>query len=117
MATRTWLRRKDQGGRGDRDRPFPQRWRRRPNPLSTIILFVSSVVTLILVAGVLLTWAKANQHNDIVHDLLRAGTWLATPFHNVFTDSDARTRLIENWLLAAAVYFVGGRFLSRLLRW
>lgn len=111
-----WLLRQRRGERlGDRSRPFPQRWR-RSNPVSSLISLVTTVVTVILVAGVLLTWARANQHNDIVHDVLRAGTWLATPFHNVFTNSDARDRLIENWLLAAAVYLVAGRIIARVLR-
>lgn len=100
---------------GDRSRPFPQRWR-RSNPISSLISLAATVVTVILLVGVLLTWAKANQNNDIVHDVLRAGTWLATPFHNVFKNSDARDRLIENWLLAAAVYLVAGRIIARVLR-
>jgi hypothetical protein len=125
MATRAWRRdwlgnwRKDRKRDrwGDRDRPFPQRWRRRPNAVSALVSLIGTLVTLVLVAGVVLTWAKTNPNNDIVHDVLRAARWLATPFHGVFTGSDARRRLIENWLFAAAVYFAASRVLSRLLRW
>ena len=77
------------------------------------VIWLSAVaVTLILVAGVALTWAGANPGNAIVHAVTRAGTWLATPFHDVFTDPNGRERLTENWLLAAGVYLAAGGVLS-----
>ena len=49
---------------------------------------------------------------EIVHGVMRAGTWLATPFRHVFGDTDPRERLTENWLLAAGVYLAGGGILA-----
>jgi hypothetical protein len=77
------------------------------------VLWLSAVaVTLILVIGVALTWAGANPGNTLVHGVMRAGAWLATPFHDVFTDQNGRERLTENWFLAAGVYLAAGGALS-----
>jgi hypothetical protein len=83
--------------------------------IGRVIWLAALAVTAILVLGIALTWAKANPGNDVVHAVMRAGTWLATPFHGVFHDPDARERLTENWLVAGASYLVGGGFLSWLV--
>jgi hypothetical protein len=77
-----------------------------------VIWAAAVVATLILVAGVALTWTGANPANDLVHGLMRAGTWLASPFRGVFTDPNGRERLTENHFLAAAVYLTAGGVLS-----
>jgi hypothetical protein len=77
-----------------------------------LIWLLAVAVALILVTGIALTWGHANPDNEIVHGVMRAGTWLATPFRHVFGDADARERLTENWLLAAGVYLTGGGILA-----
>lgn len=77
-----------------------------------VIWVLAVAVALILVIGIALTWGHANPNNEIVHGLMRAGTWLATPFQHVFGDANARERLTENRLLAAGVYLTGGGILA-----
>jgi hypothetical protein len=89
----------------------------RHDGLSAFVWLVAWTVSLVLLFGIALTWGGANPHNNIVHTVLRVGTWLATPFHDVFRNADARKELTENWLFAAGVYLVVGRVLAWLLRW
>jgi hypothetical protein len=80
--------------------------------LGRLIWAAALAATAVLVAGILLTWGKADPDNDVVHALLWAGDRLATPFGGVFHDADARERLTETWLLAGAAYLTGGGLLS-----
>jgi hypothetical protein len=97
-------------------RRIVRRWQRHDR-LSTLLWLLAWAATLILVFGVALTWGGIAAHSTTVHAVLRGGGWLATPFRDVFTPADARVRLTENWLFAAAVYLVAGRVLAWLLRW
>jgi hypothetical protein len=100
------------------DRKTARRWRRhRRNPISNALWTVALTAAAVLGLGMLLTWSDANQANDVVHAIMRLGTWLATPFHDVFSNSDAKHQLYENWGLTAGVYLVVGRALSWLIRW
>jgi hypothetical protein len=83
--------------------------------LGRLVWLAAITATAILLLGIMLTWGKANPDNDVVHAVLRAGDWLATPFLGVFHDTNARERLTETWILAAAVYLTGGGFLSWLV--
>lgn len=89
---------------------------KRHNPVSMMLWAAGFAAALILLIGMLLTWAEANPANALVNATYNAGEWLATPFHNVFTNPDAETRLYQNWGLAAAVYYVLGRVASWLTR-
>lgn len=80
--------------------------------LGRVIWPAAMAAALILVLGIALTWGNANPGNELVHGVMRAGRWLATPFEGVFHDTNARERLTENWFLAAAVYLSGGGILS-----
>jgi hypothetical protein len=94
-----------------------RRWQRH-DALSALVWLAAWVATLILLLGIGLIWGgPAVPQGATVHAVLRAGTWLATPFHDVFTNADARVRLTENWALAAVVYLIAGRVLAWLLRW
>jgi hypothetical protein len=128
MATQIWRRRREPAGEASSTRAVgdtrARRWNttrvrrfQRHDGLSAFVWLVAWTVTLVLVFGIALTWGGANPHNHIVHGLLRAGTWLATPFHDVFRNADARRELTENWLFAAGVYLIAGRVLAWLLRW
>ena len=105
-----------------RDRQARQRkrapWRRRPyNPISVALWAAAWAALLILGLGMLLVSADANGANWFVHATMKTGTWLATPFSDVFHNPNWKHQLYENWSLAAAVYFVAGRTLSWLLQW
>jgi hypothetical protein len=83
--------------------------------IGQVIWLAAIVVALILLVGVAFVWWNANPGNELVRGVMRAGTWLATPFRDVFTPANARDRLTENWALAAGVYLVGGRILTWLV--
>jgi hypothetical protein len=89
---------------------------RRHNVVSAAIWLVALAAVLVLLLGMLLSFAGANPDNDIIHTIMRAGTWLASPFHDVFLDSDPDRQLYVNWGIAAAVYLLIGRALSWLVR-
>jgi hypothetical protein len=93
-----------------------RRWRVTPNPISQMILGAAWAAVIILGLGMLLTLTEANPGNALVGATLDAGRWLATPFHDVFTDPDPEKALYLNWGLAAGVYYLLGRLLSWLTR-
>ena len=128
MATQIWRRRRAAAAETTASTPATdtrtRRWNttrvrrfQRHDGLSSFVWLIAWTVTLVLLFGIALTWGGANEHNGIVHAVLRAGRWLATPFDNVFQNADARKELTENWLFAAGVYLIGGRILAWLLRW
>lgn len=100
------------------ERRAPRSWRRRGrhNPVSGMILGAAWAAVIILGLGMLLTLADANPGNTLVNSTLDAGRWLATPFHDVFTNPNPDHQLYQNWGLAAAVYYLLGRGLSWLTR-
>ena len=83
--------------------------------LARVVGAVTAIVTLILVAGIVLVLLKANQSNDIVNWVRDAASWLSGPFEGMFTFDKRRTELAVNWGVAAAVWFVAGRLLARLI--
>jgi hypothetical protein len=100
------------------DRRTARRWRgHRHNPVSTAIWIATWAAVVILLLGILLTWANANPANDIVHPVMRAAAWLGTPFHNAFLNPDPKHRLYADWGVAAGAYLIIGRVLSWLTRW
>ncbi|GAA0336957.1 hypothetical protein NE235_24820 [Actinoallomurus spadix] len=129
MATQIWRRRRESAAEttapagavsGARTRRWDTtRVRRfqRHDGLSAFVWLAAWTITLVLLFGIALTWGGANQANNVVHGVMRAGTWLASPFDDVFRNDDARKQLTENWLFAAGVYLVAGRVLAWLLRW
>lgn len=89
---------------------------RRVHPVSRTIWALTWAATIILLLGILLVAAKANQGNAVVHAIMSTGRWLATPLHDVFNNPNPDHSLYENWGLAAAVYFIVGRTLAWLIR-
>jgi hypothetical protein len=83
---------------------------------SNIISTITMIIVAIIVIGILLVLLKANQNNMIVDWFVDAGSWLTTPFHNIFTPKDSRQGVLLNWGLAAVVYGLIGAFLARLVR-
>lgn len=95
----------------------PRRWpRSNHNPVSRMILGLAWGAVLILGLGMLLTLTNANPGNELVAATLDSGRWLATPFHDVFTNPDPDHQLYMNWGLAAVIYYLLGRGLSWLTR-
>lgn len=82
--------------------------------LARLIRAVTTIVVLVIVAGILLWVLSANPHNTIVTDIHDAANWLVGPFKNVFSVKGAKLNLALNWGLAAVVYAVVGGFLASL---
>jgi hypothetical protein len=83
--------------------------------LARIVGAVAAIVALILLAGIALVLLKANPSNEIVSAIRDAAAWLAGPFDGMFQFDRARTELAVNWGIAAAVWFLLGRLLARLI--
>jgi hypothetical protein len=99
------------------DRRTARRWSgRRHNLVSATIWLAALATALVLLLGILLTFAGANPDNVIIHTIIRAGAWLASPFHDVFLNPDPDRQLYINWGIAAAAYLLVGRTLSWLVR-
>jgi len=90
---------------------------RGSNPVSVTIKVLTWIVVAVIVVGILLTWGDANTGNTIVSHLLDWGRWLVTPLKDVFTNSDPKHELYENWILAAVIYWAIGSLLAWLTRW
>jgi len=82
-----------------------------------VIRTITTVVVAIIVIAIILILLGANRHNMLVNWFVNAGSWLTTPFHNLFTPHNAKQNVLLNWGLAALVYaFVGG-LLARLIHY
>jgi hypothetical protein len=83
--------------------------------VARVIGAITAIVTLILLVGIALVLLKANQGNEIVGAIRDAASWLAGPFDGMFSFDKQRTETAVNWGVAAAVWFVVGRLLARVI--
>lgn len=84
--------------------------------VSRVVLGITAVIVVIIVLGILLVLAEANQANMIVDTVLDVGRWLVTPFANLFTMDTNKQTVLVNWGLAALVYLVIGSVIARVAR-
>ena len=97
--------------------------RRRPSAaastgrakLARLVGIVTAVAALILLVGIALVLLRANASNEVVGWVRDAASWLSGPFEGMFTFDRQRTEIAVNWGVAAAVWFVAGRALARLI--
>ena len=82
--------------------------------LARAIGVVTLVVVAIIVIGIALVLLKANPGNAIVSGIRDAAKYLSRPLDAIFTFDRRRTEIAVNWGIAALVYLVAGRLLSRL---
>lgn len=83
---------------------------------ASVVLGITGVVVGIIALSILLELADANRGNMLVDLVLDIGTWLTTPFHNLFTPNDPEENFVINWGLAAVVYAVIGGVIARFSR-
>ena len=93
-----------------------ERLEMRSSPVTTLINVITTIVVGIIVVGIVLVWADANRANDLVDWILDAGSWLTTPFHDMFTPDDHDVALFLNWGLAAIAYWAIGGLLAYVTR-
>jgi hypothetical protein len=90
--------------------------RRGGHLLARLVMLVTWVVVGLIVLGILLVVLGANESNALVKAVLDAAKFLVGPFKNIFSLSNAKTEIAVNYGLAAAVYFIVGSLIARLLR-
>jgi hypothetical protein len=78
------------------------------------VIWISTAVALVLIAGILLVVLEANRSNDIVQVVRDAATFLAGPFDDLFTLDNNKAETAVNWGLAAVVWYGLGRLIARL---
>ena len=84
-----------------------------PSPVSSPPSRQSSRRSLSL--AIVLHLLNANPSNGIVDAIHQAGSWLSSPFHNLFSPKDGDLRMALNWGLAALVYLVIARVIARVV--
>lgn len=80
------------------------------------ILLVAAVIAGILAVGILLVLIGANQGNALVDFILDIGRFFATPFADLFPQSDPETDVLVNWGIGAIVYLLVGALIARFAR-
>ncbi len=83
--------------------------------ISRIVRLITTIIVVILVAGILLKVLGANASNSIVKDVHDVAKFLAGPFDGMFTPHSAKAAIAINWGIAAAVYFVIGNLIAGLI--
>ena len=84
-------------------------------PLARMIGLGATLVTVFVVAGIVLVAFHANPANGVAHHVTSWSSTLTSPFHGMFHPRGRRETIEVNWGVAAAVYFVAGHLLRRVL--
>ena len=82
--------------------------------IARLVRLVVGIAVALIVAAILLNVLGANASNTIVRDIHDVGSWLVTPFHNLFSIKDAKLSIAVNWGIGALVYLIVGGFIARL---
>jgi hypothetical protein len=82
--------------------------------IARLIRLITTIVVIVIVAGILLRVLGANMTNSIVKDIHDAAKFLAGPFDNMFSISNPKVSIAVNWGLAALVYAIVGGFIASL---
>jgi hypothetical protein len=83
--------------------------------VARVIRLVAGIVALIIALGILFVALKASPGNTIVSHIHDWGSWLTTPFHNMFHVRGARGTLALNWGVALIVYLAVAWLITRIL--
>lgn len=89
------------------------RTRRSPG---SIITAIAAVIAGIIVVGIILVWADANQRNTIVDFVLDLGRFFTRPFRDLFPQDSPKDNILVNWGIAAIAYLLLGALIARILR-
>lgn len=83
--------------------------------IARVIRLVAAVVALVIALGIVFVALKASPGNTIVSHVHDWGSWLTTPFHNMFHVHGARGTLALNWGIALIVYLAVAWLVTRIL--
>jgi hypothetical protein len=84
--------------------------------LARAVRLVTAIVALILIVGIVLVLLRANPSNDLVSAVRDAAAFLAGPFDQMFELDRRRVETAVNWGIAAAVWFILGSLIARVIR-
>jgi hypothetical protein len=84
--------------------------------LARLVMLVAGLVAAVIVLGIVLVLLEANRSNAIVDAVLDVAKFLVGPFDDIFTLDTHKATVGVNWGVAAAVYFLAGSLIARLLR-
>ncbi|HLM25883.1 MAG TPA: hypothetical protein VK304_02835 [Thermoleophilaceae bacterium] len=90
--------------------------RRGGHLLARLVMLITWLVVAVIVIAILLVVLGANESNTIVQAVQDAAKFLVGPFETIFSFSNHKTEVAVNYGLAAAVYFIVGSLIARLLR-
>ena len=80
-----------------------------------IIRAAGWVIAGVIVLGIVLVVADANEDNGLVAAILDVGRFFAKPFRNIFELDDNDLQIAINWGIAAIVYVVIAMLIVALL--
>ncbi len=84
--------------------------------VGNVVLGVTGAIAGIIVLGILLVLAGANQSNTIVDLVLDIGRFFAGPFDDLFPQADPKENILVNWGIAALFYAAVGLLVARFAR-
>jgi hypothetical protein len=83
--------------------------------LARAVMLLTGAAALVLILGIVLTVLEANRSNDIVQVVRDAAGILAGPFDDLFKLDSNKGEIAVNWGIAAAVWLLLGRLVTRML--
>lgn len=83
--------------------------------IARVVRVVAGIICLLIVLGIILYDLKANGSNSIVKAIHNTANFFASPFNDIFTPKNPRTRLSINWAIAAVVYMVAGSIIAAII--
>jgi hypothetical protein len=83
--------------------------------IARAVTLATTAIAAVLVVGILLVVLEANRSNDLVQFVRDAAQFLAGPFDGLFSLERNKVEVAVNWGIAAVVWLVLGRLISRFL--
>jgi hypothetical protein len=109
-------RRRDRGGGPTAGERGAHVARRGGHLLARLVMLITAVVVGVILLAILLVVLEANKGNVLVNGVLDVAKFLVGPFKSIFSLKNPKTEIAVNYGLAAAVYFILGSLIARVLR-
>jgi hypothetical protein len=84
--------------------------------VGNVVFVIAAVIAGIILLGILLVFAGANQANGLVDFILDLGRFFAAPFDDLFPKADPKQNMLVNWGIAALFYLAVGVLVGRFAR-
>lgn len=80
-----------------------------------VIFIIALAIAAFIVAAIVLIALSANEDNMIVNAIVELGRFFATPFDEMFPQSNHEASIALNWGIGAAAYLFVGALFRRVL--